>query len=164
MRVKISSYLADDRLEKKEEKEIISRRVFLTAKRSVPSPGTYEYEIGSRTDAASRYAAQRRAAISIPCRSLERIKVLGVQAATDSYIYTFRGFSISRFVECTRRCRGLTPRGTARRSTANNVGRICICQKLRRRLVRAMAPVAAMPSFENRRLRDASRVREFRGF
>lgn len=31
-----------------------------------------------------------------------RIKVLGVQAATDSYIYTFRGFSISRFVECTR--------------------------------------------------------------
>ena len=34
-----------------------------------------------------------------------RIKVLGVQAATDSYIYTFRGFSISRFVECTRAAR-----------------------------------------------------------
>lgn len=35
-----------------------------------------------------------------------RIKVLRVQAATDSYIYTYRGFSISRFVECARGRRG----------------------------------------------------------
>lgn len=32
-------------------------------------------------------------------RGGRRIKVLWVQAASDSYIYTFRGFSISRFVE-----------------------------------------------------------------
>lgn len=43
--------------------------------------------------------------------------MLGVQAATDSYIYTFRGFSISRFVECTRAKGG----GSERRGgTANN--------------------------------------------
>lgn len=81
------------------------------------------------------------AAISTSCHPPGRIKVLGVQAATDSYIYTFRGFSISRFVECTRL--GLTPRRCARHSTANNVGKICICQKLRRRLVRARLPCLA---------------------
>lgn len=34
-----------------------------------------------------------------------------MQAASDSYIYTFRGFSISRFVECARgrEAAGLTP-------------------------------------------------------
>lgn len=70
-----------------------------------------------------------------------------VQAATDSYIYTFRGFSISRFVECTRS--GLTPP----RGTANNVRRICICQKLRRRSVRArlLSPVSKIAVW-----RDAS--------
>lgn len=100
--------------------------------------------------------------IAIPSRPLRgrrgRIKVLGVQAATDSYIYTFRGFSISRFVECTRP--GLTPP----RGTANNVRRICICQKLRRRSVRArlLSPASKIAVWRDANSADSDDAAELR--
>lgn len=79
--------------------------------------GTRIYKIGGGTAPLSSETALASPSLAVPPSPPPgRIKVLGVQAATDSYIYTFRGFSISRFVECTRP--GLTPprRGAARRA------------------------------------------------
>lgn len=72
----------------------------------------YMYKVGRTVIVRNRRRLHPLPTLSPPPPG--RIKVLGVQAATDSYIYTFRGFSISRFVECTRL--GLTRRGAARRA------------------------------------------------
>lgn len=69
---------------------------------------------------------------------LSRMELSGWQAATDGYIYTSRGFSISRFVECRRR---KNKKNGAQLLTTGIVqitpGRICICQKLARPQLRA---------------------------
>jgi len=78
------------------------------------------------------------------------IKVLGVQAATDSYIYTFRGFSISRFVERTRpglasRRRGALQITSGGFVSVRSCGGVRVCAR------------AAKPGFENRRLARRAR-------